>query len=98
LGPRTRQLSRELARGFYERIGEGFGAAERHGWRSGGKSSTQGRSTVEEDAGWELEERERRVRGGRRTQKASSAGEIKVTVWFSFFLTSFSENLAVGRI
>jgi hypothetical protein len=58
LGPRTRQLSRELARGFYERIGEGFGAAERHGWRSGGKSSTQGRSTVEEDAGWELEERE----------------------------------------
>jgi hypothetical protein len=31
---------------------------------------------------------------------ASHAGyrEDKVPVWFSFFLTSFSENLAVGRI
>jgi hypothetical protein len=36
---------------FHGRTGEGVGTAERHGWRSGGKSGTQGRSTAEENAG-----------------------------------------------
>jgi hypothetical protein len=38
-------------RGFHGRTGEGVGTAERHGWRSRGKSDTQGISTTEENAG-----------------------------------------------